>query len=136
LCSALEEPRATYYRSQNTSARVVIPRISHRKLSETEEQIIMEEVNGERFGDLAPGEICAILLDEGRYLCSERTMYNILKKNQQTVIRRQSTPHVYKKPELLATRPNELWSWDITKLRGPSRWMWCLEDAFTATRIE
>jgi putative transposase len=86
--------------------------------------MIMEEVNGERFRDLAPGEIYAILLDEGRYLCSERTMYNILKKNQQTVVRRQSTPHVYKKPELLATRPNELWSWDITKLRGPSRWMY------------
>ncbi len=84
----------------------------------------MDEVNGERFRDLAPGEICAILLDESRYLCSERTMYNILKKNQQTVVRHQSTPHVYSKPELLATRPNELWSWDITKLKGPSRWMY------------
>ena len=66
----------------------------------------------------------AILLDEGRYLCSERTMYYLLKKNKQTVVRYQSTPHVYSKPELLATRPNELWSWDITKLKGPSRWMY------------
>jgi putative transposase len=71
---------------------------------------------------MAPGEIYATLLDEGIYLCSERTMYRILSRHGQNRIRRQSAPRVYVKPELLATRPNELWSWDITKLKGPVKW--------------
>jgi putative transposase len=71
---------------------------------------------------MAPGEAYATLLDEGVYLCSERTMYRILSRHGQNVIRRQSAPRVYTKPELLATRPNELWSWDITKLKGPVKW--------------
>lgn len=79
-------------------------------------------LNSERFRDMAPGEIHATLLDEGVYLCSERTMYRILKRNHQMVERRQSEPRKYARPELLASRPNEVWSWDITKLKGPSKW--------------
>jgi len=71
---------------------------------------------------MAPGEAYATLLDEGVYLCSERTMYRLLSQYGQNVIRRQSAPRVYAKPELLATCPNELWSWDITKLKGPAKW--------------
>jgi putative transposase len=92
-------------------------------------------LNSQRFCDLAPTEIYAILLDEGHYLCSERTMYRILKKHKQTVVRHQAHPHVYAKPELLATHPNELWSWDITKLRGPVKWtyfyLYVLMDVFS-----
>jgi putative transposase len=80
-------------------------------------------VNSERFWDQAPGEIYAALLDEGRYLCSERTMYRILAENQQLRERRDQLRHPhYQAPELIATRANEVWSWDITKLLGPTKW--------------
>lgn len=80
-------------------------------------------LNEDRFVDKAPAEIYASLLDEGRYLCSIRTMYRILKENQQVKERRNLLRHPeYKKPELLATAPNQVWSWDITKLRGPRKW--------------
>ncbi len=73
--------------------------------------------------DLPPAEIYATLLDEGRYLCSERTMYRILAAHQEVRERRNQLRHpVYTAPELLARRPNELWSWDITKLLGPAKW--------------
>jgi putative transposase len=73
--------------------------------------------------DLAPGEVYATLLDEGRYLCSERTMYRVLAANAEVRERRAQLRHpVYAAPELLARRPNELWSWDITKLLGPAKW--------------
>jgi putative transposase len=80
-------------------------------------------LNSERFWDQAPGEIYATLLDEGRYLCSERTMYRILAEHQQVRERRDQLRHCrYQAPELLASRPNEVWSWDITKLLGPAKW--------------
>jgi len=91
-------------------------------LTDAEEHKVLDTLNSERFQDMAPGEVHATLLDEGVYLCSERTMYRILSKRGQSVIRRQSAPRLYAKPELLATRPNELWSWDITKLKGPVKW--------------
>jgi putative transposase len=76
-----------------------------------------------RFVDLAPAEVVATLLDEGTYLASERTMYRILAEGGQTGERRNQLTHPrHARPELLATRPNELWSWDITKLLGPARW--------------
>ena len=72
---------------------------------------------------MAPAQIYAALLDEGVYLCSIRTMYRILAANAQVRERRdQASLIIYEKPELLATRPNELWSWDITKLKGPTKW--------------
>ena len=77
----------------------------------------------ERFQDWAPAAVQATLLDEGNYLCSTRTMYRILKQEGETRERRDQAIHpAYQKPELLATTPNQLWSWDITKLRGPAKW--------------
>lgn len=97
-------------------------RIHHRGLSAEEETCVLEMLNSERFRDMAPPEIYATLLDEGQYLCSQRTMYRILERNHQTVQRRQSAVREYSRPELLASRPNEVWSWDITKLKGPKKW--------------
>jgi len=76
-----------------------------------------------RFVDVAPGEIYATLLEEGRYLCAVRTMYRILSEFSEVRERRNQLRHpTYAKPELLATGANQLWSWDITKLRGPTKW--------------
>jgi len=76
-----------------------------------------------RFVDLAPGQVYAQLLDEGRYLCSPRTMYRVLSACQEVRERRDQLRHpAYTAPQLLATRPNEVWSWDITKLLGPAKW--------------
>lgn len=125
LCAALGEPRSTYYRSQcTTTAKCAdgAERKSPRRLTVAEEERVLETLNSERFRDVAPGEVYAILLDEGVRMCSERTMYRILARHGMTTERRQSAPRNYKKPELLATRPNELWSWDITKLKGPTKW--------------
>jgi putative transposase len=125
LCVALGEPRSSYYRWQKRQA--VPPgaapyRFSPRKMTEEEEIRVLQLLNSERFRDTAPGEVYATLLDEGERMCSERTMYRILARHGMSVQRRQSSPRQYKKPELLATRPNELWSWDITKLKGPVKW--------------
>jgi putative transposase len=80
-------------------------------------------LNSERFQDCSPAAINAALLDEGQYLCSTRTMYRILLADGATRERRDQLTHPqYQKPELLATAPNQLWSWDITKLRGPAKW--------------
>ena len=77
-------------------------------------------LRGPRFVDLAPAEIYACLLDEGVYLCSIRTMYRILAEHGEVRERRRQLRHpAYQKPELLATGPNQVWSWDITKLMGP-----------------
>ncbi len=86
---------------------------------------MLDVLHEPRFVDLAPAEVYATLLDEGRYLCSERTMYRILAENCEVRERRDVARHThYAAPELLATRPNELWSWDITKLKGPAKWNW------------
>jgi len=124
LCDAFGEPRSSWYRwnSPQPSSPAMQQRSSPRKLSISEEQEVLDIMNTQRFQDMAPGEIHATLLDEGIYLCSERTMYRILERNQENRQRRQSLPKNYTKPELLATKPNELWSWDITKLKGPAKW--------------
>jgi putative transposase len=80
---------------------------------------VLALLNSKRFADMAPRKIHATLLDEGVCPCSERTMYRILQRHAQTAARRQSALRRYRKPELLATRPNHIWSWDITKLKGP-----------------
>ena len=113
-CSALGLPRATYYRRRRRSPRA---------LGEAERAAVLEQLHTPRFVDLAPGEVYATLLDEGRYLCSERTMYRLLAAHAEVRERRDQLRHpVYAVPELLARRPNELWSWDITKLLGPAKW--------------
>jgi putative transposase len=123
MCTGLGIARASYYRLQRPRQRVPTPVIHPRALSVGERQDVLEVLNSERFWDQAPGEVYAALLDEGRYLCSERTMYRILGANQQVRERRDQIRHPrYQAPELIASGPNEVWSWDITKLLGPTKW--------------
>lgn len=97
-----------------------------RALSEPEREAVLEVLHSERFVDVSPEETWATLLDEGTYLCSPRTMYRILAAHHGGVRDRrdQLTHPPYAKPELLAERPNELWSWDVSKLKGPAKWTW------------
>jgi putative transposase len=97
--------------------------IPARTLSAEERSAVRDVLNSERFQDCAPREVYATLLDEQTYLCSWRTMYRILAACDEVRERRdQLRRPIYTKPELLATRPRELWSWDITKLKGPAKW--------------
>jgi putative transposase len=120
-------------------------------LSAPQRQAVLDLLHAPRFADQAPAEIYATLLDEGVYHCSIRTMYRLLGQNGEIRERRQQLRHpVYQKPELLAEKPNEVWSWDITKLMGPEKWSyfylyvildifsrrvvgWCIADAESAT---
>jgi len=123
-CAALGVARATYYRQLLPSMYGPAPRrLSPRALATDEKKMVLAALHEERFVDLAPSEVYATLLDEGRYLCSERTMYRVLAENQEVRERRAQLRHPkYAAPELLATQPNQLWSWDITKLLGPAKW--------------
>jgi putative transposase len=125
-CSVLGIPRATYYRrwSDKAKPRGSTPLRKHPlALSEIERQRVLNTLRSKRFVDKSPGEIVPILLDEGVYLCSERTMYRILKDASEIRERRQRAAQShFKKPELLALGPNEVWSWDITKLKGSRKW--------------
>jgi hypothetical protein len=88
-----------------------------------ERQTLLLALNSERFADCAPATVYATLLDEGRYLGSVRTMYRVLALDGATLERRNQRTHpTYTKPELLAQAPNQVWSWDITKLKGPAKW--------------
>ena len=122
-CDALGVARATVYRRRHL-ARPVTPRPAPpRALDPAERQVVLELLNSERFLDQAPAQVHAALLDAGTYLCSPRTMYRVLDAAGEAKERRDQVrrPH-YAAPELLATRPNEVWSWDITKLMGPAKW--------------
>src|SRR5256712_2659285 len=122
-CAALGLPRAPYSRRRGPqSARAPRPR-SPRALSPDDHAAVLARLHEPRFVDLAPAEVYATLLDEGEYLCSERTMYRVLAAQHEVRDRRDQLRHPrYAVPELLARRPNELWSWDITKLLGPAKW--------------
>ena len=97
--------------------------VSSRALSPDEREAVLALLHSERFLDQSPAEVYATLLDEGTYLCSLRTMYRLLTSRKEVRERRNQLRHPnYTKPELLATRPNEVWSWDITKLLGPAKW--------------
>jgi len=120
-CETLGVSPASYYRSRCPRS-VPDRRRPPRKLEEKERAQVLTVLHEKRFVDLAPAEVYATLLDEQTYLCSERTMYRVLEENQEVKERRDQLRHPkYAAPELLATRPNELWSWDITKLRGPEK---------------
>ena len=124
-CQALVMPRSSLYRTRKITEPVAAPAavISPRALPPTEKAEVRQVLNSERFADQPPREVYATLLDEGKYLCSWRTMYRILDENQEVRERRNQLRHPhYTKPELLATQPNQLWSWDITKLLGPTKW--------------
>ena len=96
-----------------------------RALPAEERQQVLALLHDDRFADLPPAEVYATLLDEGKYLCSLRTMYRILTEQAEVRERRRQLQHPrYQAPELLATGPNQLWSWDITKLKGPAKWIY------------
>lgn len=124
-CQALEMPRSSLYRARQGQApdQTQESMVSPRALSPDEKVEVRQVLNSERFADQPPREVYATLLDEGTYLCSWRTMYRILDENQEVRERRNQLRHPqYARPELLATQPNQLWSWDITKLLGPTKW--------------
>ena len=121
-CGALSVPRSSFYRSQKP-AQPALPTTPQRALKPEEKVKVRETLNNERFQDQSPREVYATLLDEDTYLCHWRTMYRILEENDEVRERRDQLRHPqYKKPELLATAPNQVWSWDITKLLGPVKW--------------
>lgn len=129
-CQALGLARASFYRQTRLSTgddkprAVTTPvRVSPRALQAEERQAVLDVLHSARFQDRSPTEVYATLLDDGIYLASERTFYRLLAAAGETTERRDQLVHpAYHKPELLATRPNEVWSWDITKLLGPAKW--------------
>lgn len=128
-CEAVGVPRASYYRRRRPSKAAVSSetkparRPSPRALSSAENQQVLDTLHSERFVDTAPAEVYATLLDEGTHLCSTRTMYRILAAEGEVRERRNQLSHPrYTKPELLATGPNQVWSWDLTKLRARQKW--------------
>jgi|GEM_PF-1103036 putative transposase len=124
-CRALGVARSSFYRGRTLR---VIPQGRHsspRALSLQEKARVLDVLHSERFVDMAPREVYATLLDEGTYLCSISTMYRILAQHGEVRERRNQLRHPsYHKPELLARGPNEVWSWDITKLKGPMKWVY------------
>jgi putative transposase len=126
-CDALGCARASHYRRRQRPLHgppAPRPR-SHRALRPAEEAEIVATLNSERFCDQAPAQVWATLLDEGIYLASISTMYRLLRAAHQVRERRaQARRPATVKPELVATGPNQVWSWDITKLRGPHKWTW------------
>jgi putative transposase len=153
-CSALGLARATFYRLLRPVHGPALKRASPRALPVHERAAVLAALHEPRFVDLAPAEVYATMLDEGRYLCSERTMYRVLAENHEVRERRAQLRHpAYAAPELLATAPKQLWSWDITKLLGPTKWTyfylyvmldvfsryvvgWLIADAESATLAE
>ena len=146
-CEAVGMPRASFYRQTGRSVNPVRPslrdegaagerseqivpapssgrpHIHPRALSAAEQETVLAVLHSPRFQDAAPATVYATLLDEGSYLASERTMYRLLAAEGETRPRRDQLVHPsYAKPELLATAPNRVWSWDITKLLGPAKW--------------
>jgi putative transposase len=125
-CVALSVPRASFYRWLNPKpARPSVRRRVARRLTEEERGRIRCALHDERFVDLPPAEVYASLLNEGKFLCSISTMYRILREDSEVKERRNQLRHPWHPaPELLASRPNELWPWDITKLKGPIKWVY------------
>ena len=124
-CRALGVAPATIYRRRNPpKPRPRKPRARPaRALSPAEREEVLELLHSERFVDCSPAQVWATLLDEGRYVASVRTMYRLLAEHDEVRERRNQLTHpAYTKPELLAEQPNQVWSWDITKLLGPAKW--------------
>jgi transposase InsO family protein len=154
-CAALGVSRATVQRRRAVLAAPTVPPRPRarpaRALTIPQQQAVLGVLRAPAFVDQAPAEIYATLLDQDIYHCSIRTMYRILAQNSEVSERRAQLRHpVYQKPELLAEGPNQVWSWDITKLMGPAKWTyfylyvildifsrrvvgWCVADAETAT---
>jgi putative transposase len=126
-CDVVGRSRATHYR-QRRPPLLGPPRPrppSPRALEPAERDHIVDVLDSERFCDLAPAQVWARLIDDGYYLCSISTMYRLLRERLEVRERRRHAVHpALVKPELVATAPNQVWSWDITKLRGPYKWTW------------
>jgi putative transposase len=127
-CTSTGWPRSSWYRSHRRSPAPPRPprpprRPQPRALQPAERQQVLEVLHAERFWDQAPASVYATLLDEGTYLASIATMYRLLREHGETGDRRRHATHPARvKPELVATAPNQCWSWDITKLHGPAKW--------------
>jgi putative transposase len=135
-CEAVGRPRASHYRARPANPATATAgtgtgvqpsarqrQLQPRGLSDVERKSVLDVLHSERFVDMAPAEIYATLLDEGVYLCSESTMYRLLRERGETRERRRQATHpAAVKPELVAPAPNRVWSWDITKLHGPAKW--------------
>ena len=135
-CRGLGVPRSSYYRAEQPKAEATMRPKPKRALSDAEKIEVRDCLNSDRFCDASPRQVYATLLDEGRYVCHWRTMYRVLAEEHEVRERRNVLRHAqYKKPELLARGPNELWSWDITKLRGSEKWtyyfLYVLLDVFS-----
>jgi putative transposase len=131
-CEAVGAAQAGYYRRHRISPAPPRPasvphrdRPQPRALSSQEQQAVLDVLHSDRFLDCSPAEVWATLLDEGVYLGSQSTFYRLLRQVGEVRERRAQATHPAKvKPELVATEPNAVWSWDITKLRGPAKWTW------------
>jgi len=122
-CAVLNMARSRLYRRRQPLLEAKPRPVRAHALTVTEREQVRATLNSERFMDLSPRQVYASLLDEGQYLCHWRTMYRVLAVYAEVRERRLLRRHpVYQKPELLATAPNQVWSWDITALRGPSKW--------------
>lgn len=127
-CKAVGRPRATHYRHHRKSPAPPRPTTREparqpRALTPAEEAQVLAVLHSQRFADMAPAQVHAVLLDEGTYLCSVATMYRLLRRAGEVRERRRQATHPARvKPELVATAPNQVWSWDITKLHGPEKW--------------
>ena len=131
-CRVMGVPRSSYYRTagsgrtRSAGKRTEAGKtVSARALCSQEKAAVREVLNSERFMDRSPRDVYASLLDEGRYLCHWRTMYRVMAEHDEVQERRSQRRHpAYPRPELAATAPNQLWSWDITKLLGPAKWVY------------
>ena len=129
-CRVMSVDRSAVYRARAAARRLTVPLRALRPrcrpplaFSDAERQRVLDTLNSDRFADCSPRQTYATLLDEGVYLGSVRTLYRLLAGCDQVRERRHQLTHpAYTKPELLAVQANEVWSWDITKLRGPSKW--------------
>lgn len=125
VCHGLGVARATYYRAAKPPEplhTVRRPRQSPLALSEAERVVVLDLLHSHEYVDLAPRTVYAMLLDAGTYLASVSTFYRLLRETSGTRPRRNELTHpAYARPELLAVRPREVWSWDITKLKGPAK---------------
>lgn len=122
-CEALGVPRGSFYRWRHPGSVTESRPVPPLALSKEEQHAVLDVLHEDRFIDCAPREVYAALLDEGTYLCSVSTMYRILEQHDEVRERRDQLCHPgYKKPELLAETPRKVWSWDITKLKGPVKW--------------
>lgn len=126
-CHTLGLPRSTYYRA--ISPKEPKPKVERARpknaLSCEERQMVLDHLHSERFIDDSPAQVFHQLLDEGIYIASLRSYYRILADNNEVCERRAQRRHIqYSRPELIATGPNQVWTWDITKLKGPEKWVY------------